>query len=54
VDDIEATLAELKAKGIRLINKEPVIGAGGKKVAFVHPKSASGVLVELSQSEQVF
>ncbi len=54
VDDIEATLAELKAKGIRLINEEPVIGAGGKKVAFVHPKSASGVLVELSQSEQVF
>ena len=54
VDDIEATLAELKAKGIRLINEEPVIGTGGKKVAFVHPKSASGVLVELSQSEQVF
>ena len=54
VDDIEATLAELKAKGIRLINEEPVIGAGGKKVAFVHPKSASGVLVELSQCEQVF
>ncbi len=54
VDDIEATLAELKAKGIRLINKEPVIGARGKKVAFVHPRSASGVLVELSQSERVF
>lgn len=53
VDDIEATLTELKAKGIRLINEEPVVGAGGKKVAFVHPKSASGVLVELSQSEQM-
>ena len=53
VDDIETTLTELKAKGIRLINEEPVIGAGGKKVAFVHPKSASGVLVELSQSEQM-
>jgi methylmalonyl-CoA/ethylmalonyl-CoA epimerase len=54
VDDIEATLAKLKAKGIRLINEEPVIGAGGKRVAFVHPKSASGVLVELSESGHAF
>ena len=53
VDDIEATLAELKAKGMQLINDEPVIGAGGKRVAFVHPKSSSGVLVELSESEQI-
>ena len=53
VDDIEATLAELKAKGMQLINEEPVIGAGGKRVAFVHPKSSSGVLVELSESEQI-
>lgn len=50
VDDIESVLAQLKSKGIQLIHEEPVIGAGGKKVAFVHPKSASGVLVELSQS----
>jgi methylmalonyl-CoA epimerase len=47
VDDIEDTLAQLKAKGVQLINEEPTIGAGGKKIAFVHPKSAGGVLVEL-------
>jgi methylmalonyl-CoA/ethylmalonyl-CoA epimerase len=47
VDGIEAMLAELKAKGVRLINEEPTTGAGGKKVAFVHPKSTGGVLVEL-------
>ncbi len=47
VDDIESTLNELKDKGIRLINEEPVAGAGGTRVAFVHPKSATGVLVEL-------
>lgn len=51
VDDLEATLAQLRETDIRLINEEPVTGAGGKKVAFVHPKSASGVLVELVQSE---
>jgi methylmalonyl-CoA/ethylmalonyl-CoA epimerase len=53
VDDLEAALARLKAKGIQLVNEEPVIGAGGRKVAFVHPKGASGVLVELSQSEDL-
>ncbi len=47
VDNIETTLAELKARGIRLIHEEPIAGAGGRKVAFVHPKSACGVLVEL-------
>lgn len=47
VDDIEATLARLKEKGVRLINKQPTIGAGGRKIAFVHPKSTGGVLVEL-------
>jgi methylmalonyl-CoA/ethylmalonyl-CoA epimerase len=53
VDDLEATLAQLRETDIRLINEEPVTGAGGKKAAFVHPKSASGVLVELVQSETV-
>jgi methylmalonyl-CoA/ethylmalonyl-CoA epimerase len=47
VDDIEAMLAELKAKGVKLITEEPTTGAGGAKVAFVHPKSTGGVLVEL-------
>ena len=45
-----AMLAQLKAKGVRLINETPVLGAGGKQIAFIHPKSASGVLVELYQS----
>jgi methylmalonyl-CoA/ethylmalonyl-CoA epimerase len=47
VDDILGMLAQLKAKGIQLINEEPRIGADGKKYAFIHPKSTSGVLVEL-------
>ncbi len=47
VDDIDGMIAQLKEKGIRLINETPKTGAGGKKYAFVHPKSACGVLVEL-------
>jgi methylmalonyl-CoA/ethylmalonyl-CoA epimerase len=49
VDDIVATLAELKAKGAALIDEVPKIGAGGAKVAFIHPKGAHGVLTELRQ-----
>jgi methylmalonyl-CoA/ethylmalonyl-CoA epimerase len=49
VDDIDEMLAQLKSKGIRLINEEPRIAADGKKYAFVHPESTSGVLVELYQ-----
>jgi len=40
-------LAQLQAKGVRLINEEPRTGADGKKYAFIHPESTSGVLVEL-------
>ncbi len=47
VDDLAATLARLKAKGIRLIDETPKLGAGGQKIAFIHPESAQGVLVEL-------
>ncbi|HEX8142659.1 MAG TPA: methylmalonyl-CoA epimerase [Pyrinomonadaceae bacterium] len=47
VDDIRATLAQLKAKGLRLIDETPRIGAGGCLVAFIHPSSAQGVLLEL-------
>jgi methylmalonyl-CoA/ethylmalonyl-CoA epimerase len=47
VDDIAATLADLKRKGIRLIDAQPRIGTGGKQVAFIHPESTHGVLVEL-------
>ncbi len=49
VDDIEAMLAQLKQKGIRLINEQPRTAADGKRYAFIHPESTSGVLVELYQ-----
>jgi methylmalonyl-CoA/ethylmalonyl-CoA epimerase len=50
VDNLEEMLADMKAKGVRLINETPTIGAGGKKIAFIHPSSANGVLVELYQT----
>ncbi|MFZ5442996.1 MAG: methylmalonyl-CoA epimerase [Myxococcota bacterium] len=49
VEDLVATLAELKAKGAQLIDETPKPGAGGAKVAFIHPKGAHGVLTELRQ-----
>jgi methylmalonyl-CoA/ethylmalonyl-CoA epimerase len=49
VEDIEASLAALKEKGAPLIDQTPKPGAGGTKVAFIHPKGSHGVLVELSQ-----
>lgn len=49
VDDIDQCLKRLKEMEIRLINIEPVIGTGGKKIAFIHPESTHGVLVELYQ-----
>ena len=49
VDNIEAALIELKEKGIRLIDETPRYGAGGAKIAFVHPQSTNGVLVELCE-----
>jgi methylmalonyl-CoA/ethylmalonyl-CoA epimerase len=49
VSDIRATLAQLKDKGTRLIDETPRVGAGGCLVAFVHPSSANGVLLELVQ-----
>ena len=49
VEDIEAVLAAYKAAGIRLIDETPRIGAGGMRIAFVHPKSTGGVLLELSE-----
>jgi len=47
VDDIEAMLAQLKEKGIQLIQESAVVGLGGRKYAFIHPKSTGGVLIEL-------
>jgi LAO/AO transport system kinase len=49
VDDIRAMLAQLKARGVRLVDEEPRSGAEGSLVAFVHPSAAHGVLVELKQ-----
>ena len=49
VENIEEALAELKEKGIALIDKKPRIGAGGAKIAFLHPKATGGVLVELCE-----
>ncbi len=49
VDDIEAKLAELKAKGVRLIDERPRKGAHGNRIAFLHPKSTQGVLIELCE-----
>lgn len=52
VADIEAALAELKAKGVRLIDEKPRIGAGGARIAFLHPKDTHGVLVELCERKE--
>lgn len=52
VENLEAALAELKEKGIRLIDEKPRYGAGGAKIAFVHPKSTGGVLLELSERSE--
>jgi methylmalonyl-CoA/ethylmalonyl-CoA epimerase len=48
-DDIVAMMAQLKEKGVKLINESPRTGADGKRYAFIHPKSTGGVLVELYQ-----
>ena len=51
VPDIGAELDVLKEKQMRLIDQEPKIGAGGAKIAFVHPKATGGVLLELSEPQ---
>ena len=47
VDNLEAALAKLAKADVALINESPVLGSDGRKFAFIHPKSANGVLVEL-------
>lgn len=47
VDDMDAALDRLRDKGVRLIDEEPYIGTGGRRIVFIHPKAAHGVLVEL-------
>lgn len=51
VDNIENALADLKAAGVRLIDEVPRPGAGGAKIAFLHPKSTGGILLELCQRD---
>ena len=50
VEDLKPVLVRLKEKGVRLINENPVSAAGGKRAVFVHPESASGVLIELYEN----
>lgn len=49
VENLEAALEDLKAKGVRLIDEKPRPGAGGAKIAFLHPKATGGILLELSE-----
>ena len=51
VDNLEAALARMKEKGIRLIDENPRYGAGGARIAFIHPRSTGGILLELSERE---
>jgi len=52
VENIEEHLEKIKEEGFRLIDEKPRIGAGGAKIAFVHPKSVNGVLLELCEREE--
>jgi methylmalonyl-CoA epimerase len=52
VDEITSQLQQLKNKQTRLIDEQPKIGAGGAKIAFVHPQSTGGVLMELSEPQE--
>ena len=52
VEDIEAALADLKARGVPLVDQTPRPGAGGSRVAFVHPRAGSGVLLELKEKAE--
>jgi len=49
VNNLEKMLEELKKKGVRLIDEKPRYGAGGAKIAFLHPKSTNGILIELCE-----
>jgi methylmalonyl-CoA epimerase len=49
VDNLKAKLEELKQNGVRLIDENPRLGAGGAKIAFIHPKDTKGVLIELCE-----
>lgn len=50
VEDLDGALVELKGRGVTLLDETPRVGAGGCRVAFIHPKSAGGVLLELKEA----
>ena len=52
VDDIESMISDLIDIGVRMVSEEPVIGSDGHRIAFVHPSSAGGVLIELVESSK--
>ena len=52
VDNIEKVLEKLKKGGVRLIDEEPRYGAGGARIAFLHPKATNGILVELCERDE--
>lgn len=52
VDDLDAALAGMEARGVPLLDRSPRLGAGGCRVAFVHPKGAGGVLLELKERQE--
>ena len=51
VDNIEQALEELKERGIRMIDEKPRKGAGGAKIAFIHPKETNGILIEICERD---
>lgn len=50
VDDLDATLERCREKGVKLIDEKPRVGAEGKRIAFLHPASTAGILIELTES----
>lgn len=53
VDNIEELLSEIKSKNLKLIDEKPRLGAEGKKIAFAHPKSFHGILLEFSEEKKI-
>ncbi|MBE45148.1 MAG: methylmalonyl-CoA epimerase [Euryarchaeota archaeon] len=51
ISDLDSKILELRSIGVRMINNEPVQGSSGKRIAFIHPSSCDGTLVELVESE---
>ena len=51
ISDLDSKILELKSLGVRMINNEPVQGSSGKRIAFIHPSSCDGTLIELVESE---